>query len=178
VVEDEAVVGAQPRAVEGLGPGERALLAGGEEQLHRCSRPLASQPAGHREHGRHRHLVVGPQDGLVAVAEKAALEHDLDRRGEGDGVHVAAEEDRPRAVLATGDAGEEVARVGARLGSAAVLLDFEAECAQLGRDRVGDSALAPRGALGLAQADEVVTQAPALLGARVLHARDGHDARV
>jgi hypothetical protein len=98
----------------------------------------------------------------VAVGQDAVLTDHLDGGVEGHGVDVGAEHYRPRAVGA-GDAGEDIARVGAGLWTGVVLLDVEAEPAQLGRDGVGHGPLAAGRALDLAEADELRDEALALL---------------
>src|ERR671914_852536 len=75
---------------------------------------------------------------------------------------MGAEEDGATAVRA-GHAGEQVAGFGAGVAGGVVLLDLEAEALQLRTDGLGHLALAPRGTLDLAEADEVVQQALALL---------------
>jgi hypothetical protein len=97
MVEDEPELGAQAPDVEGLGPAQRALLAGGEEQLESYRRTLPGEPPDGAEDGGDRGLVVGPEDGLVAVAENAVLPHHLDRGVERHRVEVGAEQDGRRA---------------------------------------------------------------------------------
>jgi hypothetical protein len=86
---------------------------------------------------------------------------------------VGAEHDRARA-LGTGDAGEQVAGVGAGVGRGPVLLDVEVEPAQLGGEGIRHGALAAGGALDLAEADEVREQALAFLGGGGLDGGGGH----
>ena len=68
VVEHKAEVGAQARAVERLGALQRLLLAGGEQDLDPGRRPAVTHDPPRGAHDRrNRGLVVGAEDGLVAV---------------------------------------------------------------------------------------------------------------
>ena len=164
VVENEAELRLKPAAVERLGARERHLLAGGEQQLDAHGRALGREPASAAEDGRHRGLVVGAEDRVVAVAEDAVLARDLHRAGERDRIQVGAEQDRA-GVLGPADPGEEVARLGAGFGAGVVLLDLQPERAELRADGLGDRPLALGGALDLAEPNEVIEQ-PLALGFR------------
>ena len=117
VVEHEAVLGLQPGGVHGLGTVQRALLAGGEQQLDAHGRAVGHEPARGAEHRGHGGLVVRAEDALVGVAESAALLHHVHRGGQRNGVQVGAQQDRACA-LGPLDAREQVAGVRARVGAA------------------------------------------------------------
>ena len=113
----------------------------------------------------------------MPVGEDAVLARDLDRAVERHGVEVGAEEDRAGALRAR-DPGEQVAGLRPRVPAAVVLLDLEPELLELGADGVDDVALALRGALDLAEADEVVEQALALLRGGGSHGAERYRGRV
>jgi len=71
---------------------------------------------------------------------------------------VRAQKD-DRRTLGPGNARQQVPRVRARLGPRAVLGDVQAQRAQVGAERIGERALVARGALDLAEPDEVVDEA-------------------
>src|ERR687895_18684 len=164
-------------AAERLAPRQGEFLAGGEEELHADGGPRRHQPPGCAEDGGHGGLVVRAEDGLVPVGEDAVLARHLHRGGERDRVEVGAEEDGAGALRAR-YAGEQVAGLRARVPAAVVFLDLEAELCELGADGLRYFALAPRGTLDLAEADEVVQQALALLRGGGSHGAERYRGRV
>jgi hypothetical protein len=90
----------------------------------------------------------------VAIAEHSVLANDLNGTVERDRVDVRAEEDGPGA-LRPRNPGEQVARAGARLLGGVVLLDLEAQTAQLLGDGVGHGPLAAGRALYLTEPHEL-----------------------
>src|SRR5205807_5949088 len=129
----------------------------GEHEVGSNRRGRGRVPARDPEDRRDRGLVVGAEDRLVPVREHPVALLDLDRARERHRVHVRADYDRARAHGAV-DPRHNVAGVRARLGGARVLLRIESGGPQLVEQDVDDVALAARGALDLAEADEVAPQ--------------------
>ena len=89
---------------------------------------------------------------LTLIGQAAVDEHGLDGRSERDGVKVRAQSDA--AILGPLDAREQVARVRPRGGTGAVLVDVDADPAQLGLHPVRARPLATRGAVDPAEGRE------------------------
>ena len=163
VVEDEAELGAQgARRRTALAPSQGELLAGGEEQLDAHRRPVGHQPPRRAQDGGHRGLVVGAEDGLVAVPERRPSSRTTSTGAASGTVSRWAQS---RIVRAPSGPAMRASRLPASepvVGAAAVLLDLEPERAQLGGHRVGHRPLAAGRALDLAEPDEVGHQPFAL----------------
>ena len=95
----------------------------------------------HRDDGR---LVVSAENGACGVTDDPVRDDGLEGALWRHGVEVRAEEDRRSAVRPAGQPAQEVARVGVDAGAGIVLLDLEAQGAELGRDTIGDRALVSR----------------------------------
>ena len=169
VVEDEAEVAAQARGVERARAGERDLLADGEQQLDVDRRTLAAHVARERQHHGDRGLVVGAEDAVVRVLP--AVSSSTGSTGARSGTvsrcaHSSSE--RPFGALlrgarpVRGDEREQVAAVRARDQPRVVLVDLDAERAQLRDHALRAGALVARRALDPAQLGERPVQVAAL----------------
>jgi len=107
--------------------------------------PLLEHPPSRVQHRRDGGLVVRAEDRLLLVRDDSVHEDGLDRRLRRDCVEMRAEEDRNAAAAVRRlEPAEEVPRRRADLRAGVVLVDVEAELAQVERDAVGDLALLAR----------------------------------
>ena len=89
-------------------------------------------------------LLSAPRIVPAAFRTIPSVDDGLERPLRRHGVEVRAEKDRRPAVEPSRQPAQQVARVGVDTGAGVVLLDLEAEGAQLGGDAIGDRALIPR----------------------------------
>ena len=141
--------------VERLGAEEPGLLAGSEDQLHVARRRLGDEPARQHEQDGDRRLVVRAEHRGAVGAHEAVGDHHLRRAFGGDRVQVSAETDRRR-LTAPRDARHEVAAAAAGHRRAAVLVDVQAEIAEIPLDHVGDLPLRTRRRRDAGEPDEEV----------------------
>ena len=137
-------------------------------------RAVAHQPAHGPEDRHHGGLVVGAEDGVVAVREEAVLAHHLDRPVERDRVHVRAQQHGGRAL-----GSRARARAGCRSRSRSATAVSSSSTSMPEAARAPPSAPAAtarsraRRALDLAEADELGEEPLALLARHgVNHARE------
>ena len=120
-----------------LAPSKPCLFPGGEHQLDVARGRLRHELAGQDEEDGHRRLVVGAEHRGAVGAHVAVGDDHLRRALDGDRVEVGAETDRRR-LAAPRDARDEIAAAAAGDRGAAVLVDVEAEVAEVPLDDVGD----------------------------------------
>ena len=149
--------------VERVRAAQADLLLRREEELEPCVRPAPfERAAGGLDHRRHRRLVVGPENGARGVAHDAVLDDGLDRALGRHGVEMRAEEDR-RALPGRLEARVERAHRRADLRAGVVLVDVEADRAQLLDHTVGDDAFLARRARNGRQLEEEVQRGHAAI---------------
>ena len=105
--------------------------------------PFGDDPSRGLDHRGDGGLVVGAEDRPGGVPDDAVLDLGLDAPLRRHGVEVGAEEDRRAPVGAAREPAEQVAGVGVDPGAGVVLLDLEAELAQLRGDAIGHGTLVP-----------------------------------
>ena len=152
-----ADAGVQPLLVEGGGPEQADLLFRREEQLDAPMRSvLGEHTACTLEHRRDGRFVVGPENRAGSVSDHSVVvDHGLDRRRGRHGVEMSAQEDRSTAVRRL-QAAVEIADVRAHDVARLILVDGEAEVAQVADNRIGDCTFVARRARQSSQFGEEV----------------------
>ena len=145
LVVDEAELGLELRVVEGARAEKADLLLLREQQLDAGMRPaFGDDPPRRLDHRDDGRLVVRAEDRSRGVPDDAVRDDRLERALRRHGVEMRTEEDRRTAVQPSRQPAQQVARVGVDPGPGVVLLDLEAQRAQLGGDAIGDRALVSR----------------------------------
>jgi len=132
--------------VEGGGAEQTDLLLRREQQLDPAVRPVLGEHAPcSLEHRRDCRLVVGSEDRAGRIADHAVVvDHWLDRRSGRHGVEMGTEEDRRAAAVRRFEPAVEIADVRADGAACLILVDRQAEVAEITDDCVGDGALVAR----------------------------------